>query len=480
MDSKAFLKGFNTAAEEARMNSFLAMSKEAKSAKGIPDLGYRGPIDKNIKPGDVIDYMRQFHKTFRAAPHWDFRFGKNKATGLHSFHTRQDYPAPGTSTYLGQSPTHSFDYLGWEGSIPRGSYGGGDVKVTDQGKILVTGIKPNELHFTMANDTENKRFALVQTGNETSKNWQLIRANHPQKLDVEKPHYKLVPHNDIDKHIEGLSEEAISTPKVDGALNFIKLHRDKIDLISHRISKKTKAPILHTERVLGLRPKIELPKDWNNSVLLGEVYGMKGNTVIPPQELSGILNSTILNALNKQKAEGIDLKTMLFDVAKKNGEKVEVPYKDRLELLKDIHKYLPKNKFTLPEVAVGPKAIKAMLDKIRSGKYNTTEEGIVTHDNGKTHKVKLVDEDDVYIKSFEDAEKGSKYEGRAIGAINYSLTSTGPVVGKIGTGILDSLRKLMFEHPEEFIGRIARIKHQGQYEKTQAYRMPVLLNIHEG
>lgn len=455
------------------------LNKEAKSAVGIKDRGYFGRLDKGIAAGDIVDYMRQDHRAFKAGPHFDFRFGK-KSTGLHSFHTRQDYPAPGTRTQLGHSPVHTYDYLGWSGDIPKGQYGGGRVDVKDQGKILITGIKPNEVHFTIATEAENKRYALVQIGDDKSKRWELIRANLPQKVDAEKPKFKLVPHNEIDKHVEGLSEEAIGTPKVDGALNYVTLNRGKVDLISHRISKKTKAPILHTERFFGDRPKIELPKEWNNSVLLSEIYGEKNNIAVPCQAVSGILNSNIFTSLDKQKSEGITLKAMLFDIAKKNGQKIELPYSERLELLKDIHKHLPKDKFTLPEVAKGPVEIKALLDKIRSGKYPTTEEGIITHDKGKSHKVKLVDEEDVFIKSFEPAEKGSKYEGKAIGSINYSLTEDGNAVGRIGSGLDDSLRKLMFEQPNDFIGRIARIKHQGQYDKTKAYRMPVLLNIHEG
>jgi ATP-dependent DNA ligase len=90
---------------------------------------------------------------------------------------------------------------------------------------------------------------------------------------------------------------------------------------------------------------------------------------------------------------------------------------------------------------------------------------------GKPIKVKPRQEHDVFIR---EVFPGGKYPGDA-GGFRYSLDETGPIVGKVGSGLSDDTRKLLWE----MIGRRARIAAQEQFP-SGAYRAPSLLAIHEG
>lgn len=83
-------------------------------------------------------------------------------------------------------------------------------------------------------------------------------------------------------------------------------------------------------------------------------------------------------------------------------------------------------------------------------------------------KPQLLD-DDVVIVGFYDAEPGSKYEGRAVGGIEF-LRSNG-YVGR-AAGMDDPTRTQMYNSPELFLGKVAELAHHGEFSDTGALRHP--------
>jgi ATP-dependent DNA ligase len=213
---------------------------------------------------------------------------------------------------------------------------------------------------------------------------------------------------------------------------------------------------------------------------MAEVYGTKNGQPIPQQQTSALLNSSLYKSLTDQEKNNIKLKAMLFGVAKYNDEKVkfDLPYDKRKEILIDALKLLPKDQFHLPEEAKGAKAALELWHKIKQDKHTHTNEGVVIHPPvGVPTKVKLMPEQDVYIRSFFPGE--GKYTNKGVGGFYYSHTPKGEIAGKVGTGFDDSLRILMFKNPKQFIGRKARVHSQGELP-SGALRAPALINIHEG
>jgi hypothetical protein len=459
---------------------FEQLLKSAKEeAKGIPSRKIMHPPNKGLSAGELIDYVIQQHDAHRAGKHFDLRAGK-KGLGLHSFATRRDVLEnlePGGIAELAPQSTHSYKYKDFEGEIgPPGVYGAGTVKTHSKGKLLLTKVTPDAIHFTTADNKPENRYALIKNNDR----WMLIRPHSISATGVKKEHYTSIPPEKIDAAIKNLKDTDVVQPKLDGALVQLLLRANKKpEILSHRTSKETGNPIVHTERFFGGRPEMPELNEHKDSVLLGELFGTRNGKAIPVQELGGILNSTIANSLDRQKKQNVELKTMLFDIAKHKGKTQDQPYAERKKVLETIFSLLPKDKFQLPEEAKKEDA-RQLLRRIQSGRHPLTTEGVVIHhEDKKPTKLKLTDEHDVYVKDIFPAAKDSKYHRRGVGGFTYSLEPNGAEVGRVGSGLSDQLRQDMFSDPESYLGRIARIRAQGQFDKTKAFRAPTLLGLHQ-
>ena len=442
--------------------------KSAASAVGIPDRKvYGNHLD--LKKGDLIDYVEQEHLADKAGKHTDFRIG-NKELGLYSWAVRNGMPGEGVPTMGVRQPLHAHEYKDFQGNIESG-YGKGAVKKLSSGKMLVTDITDNKILLTKADKQQGERLNLIHTG---EGNWIMNVSSHPEKPDVKKPEFKLIPSTSLDSFIDGLEEGDIVQPKVDGASSIIHLKNKRTEMFSHRISKKNNKAIVQTEKVLGHRQKLTYPDKYNNTHLLGEIYGIKDGKYIPAQEVSGLLNSSIANSLQSQKEDKVHLKTMLFDIVSNE------PYPQRLAKLHEIAKHLPADKFHVVESVSSPDKIKELFKTLKSKSHPLTEEGfIVRKKNGDALKGKFTEEHNGYIKGFSKAEQGTKYEGNAVGAIVATENSDGS--GKefnVASGLDDKLRKLLHSNPNEFIGRKFSFTSLGRTD-SKSHRMPVFKSLEE-
>lgn len=452
------------------------VDKEAAPAVGIPDREQYGDLGK-LQAGQMLDWAVQHHLAQRAGPHYDVRLGTPE-TGLYSWAARKGLPAPGQKHLAVQQPLHEHSYGSFEGKIPSG-YGAGEVKRHDLGRILLTKVAPNEIHFTTAHQRYPERYLLKQT---KDKNWLLINTTPTQPIPFTKERYTSVSPEQVEPILDKLKPGSSVQAKIDGAATLTKLLNKHFDVVSYRASKVTGGPITHTERVFGGRPEVNLPPEMRGSVLRGETYGVNpAGKSIPPQELGGLLNSAVEKSLNQQQERGTDLKNLLFNIQQYGKTPVPetTPYAERMEMLKRIMPHLPAGKFELPPEAKTPEEAKALWQRVQSGQHPLTQEGVVIHPpTGRPMKAKLMDEHDVHLREMFPATPGSKYEGNAVGGFRYSHEPTGPIVGEVGTGISDALRRDMFQSPEAYVGRVAKVKAQEKLP-SGALRAPVLLAMHE-
>lgn len=449
-------------------------------APGIKRKEYIGN-DQKIQTGQLLDYIVQHHAAHRRGAHKDLRIG-NKNMGLFSWALNQPVSkVEGVAQTAARTNLHTHEYGQFEGEIPRPNYGAGYVTKEDEGKVLITNRTPNTISFSRADKKHPERYTLIKPGDKYGKNyWLLYRKKTPSDSGAEKLQYKTIPKEDIVNYLKNLPEGYTVQPKLDGALNFVNIKDGKLELLSHRTSKTTGKPVIQTERVFNNVPH-GIPKEFNDTVLHAELYGHKNDKPLKAQETSGLLNSTIENALKTKKEKGVDLKGMLFNISRYKGNVVDqnTPYSERMEMLKAILPHLPEGKFHLPEQATNPKDAKALWDKIKQEAHSHTTEGVIVHPpTGKPLKAKIMDEQDVYIKGFTKAEKGSKYENNAIGAISYGFTPTDKIVGTVSSGLSDTLRKAMYNNPCDYIGRKIKLMSQGQ-RKAEVLRSPVFLGLKE-
>ena len=451
--------------------------KSPDFAPGLPKKDEHGDLSQ-LKSGDLVDFVVQRHAAARAGPHYDVRIGRPD-TGLFSWATRKEFPKPGGKIALFQQPLHRHEYKDFEGEIPAGEYGAGTVKKHEEGRVLITKISDKAIQFTKAHKKNPERFALVRPKVEKMP-WILINTTPTEPVPYQKTHYTKVPPSDANKVFDGLQPGSSVQAKVDGAAALTKILDDKLEVVSYRTAKETGHPITHTERIFKGGPTITIsvPKQYIGSILRQELYGTRKGKVIRPQELGGILNATVAHSMEAQKERGIELKNMLFDVQQigKKSTK-EMPYSERMTALKEIAKLLPKERFHVAEEATTPEAAKKLFELIRSGKHPLTREGVVVHPSkGKPSKIKFVEDHDVHITGIFPGE--GRLKGKGAGGFTYALKEGGPAVGKVGTGFDEALRRDMHKNPDDYIGRVAKIRAQEQHP-SGAFRAPTLIALHE-
>ena len=458
--------------------------KAADEALGIPDRKRFGDVSR-LPKDQLIKWIVQVHEARRAGKHFDVRFGTPQ-TGLYSWATRKELPGPGEKRMLYQQPQHGYDYAGFQGRIESG-YGAGTVKTHDMGTIGVQEATNDKIKFFTAHKGTPEFYTMIRTtgprkgAGRTARtqggNWLLINTTPikaPEFLGTNeqgmaKLKYKSVPAEDVEKLF---TKGNIIQSKVDGAAMLYKLFGDRIEAVSYRVGKK--GPIVHTQRMFGPGGlKAKIPPELVGSILRGEAYGTQKGKSIPPQELGGLLNSSVARSLEMQKQKGVQLRTMLFDVA---GEQ-DKPYAERLAKLQQVISFLPKEKFHLPETATEPPAMRKLWEGISTGKNPLTSEGIVSWpEKGLPTKVKVLPESDVWVKGVFPGEKGLASVGA--GGFEYGTSPEGPVVGRVGTGFSGEARKQMLADPEGWVGRMARIRSMGQFPGG-AHRAPSFLALHE-
>ena len=437
--------------------------KTAEEAKGIADRKNYGDHQK-LTAGTIADLVIQEHLADKAGPHFDYRIG-NSDTGLISWATKHPIPKPGERISLFQQPVHNHDYKDFQGKIESG-YGKGEVKTNTLGRVLITKVTPDSLQYTIADKRNPQRYVILKP--EGWDNWLLLNNTKTKPLPYDKEHLKTLDESEIPKG-------SIAQPKVDGAAAFTELGKNRAEVYSYRKHKETGDPIVHTERVFGKALQLDVPKNLRGTVLRGELYGESGGKSLEPQDLGGLLNANIENSLTAQKDKGVNLKQMIFDIKRFGNKEVSsaMPYSERKKLIEQALAILPKDKYSIaPE-----KDAKKLLAEIKAGKNPLTQEGIVIHPpTGPAMKVKLVGEHDVHVTGIFSGE--GKHEGRRAGGFTYSLQPGGNDVGRVGTGISDNTREQLHLQPDEYKGRVARIKSQGQH-RSGAHRAPSLIAFHE-
>jgi len=452
--------------------------KQADYAEGIPSKFDYGDISK-LKPGQMLDYVVNKHQARRAGLHYDVRFG-NPELGLFSWAARKGVPEPGVKHLAIQQPLHSHSYREFEGDIPEG-YGAGSVRKFDEGKVLITKAGPQGIHFTTAHRRFPERFALIPPKNPSKKNWLLINTTKTEPIPYEKVHYTSVPPERAEEVLKNLQPGSSVQAKIDGAASLTKLYKDHFEVLSYRASKTGK-PIVHTERVFQNRPEVQIPKDLQGSVFRGELYGERDGKVIPPQQLGGLLNSAVAKSITDQQAQKIKLRNMLFDATQIGNKPVtDTPYANRLATVRDAISRIPlPEQFHAPEEATTPESALNLWNTVKQRKDPYGHEGVVIHPvTGKPMKVKMRDEHDVLIRGYVPGK--GKYHGVGIGTLTYTDPKLGPsgkVLGEVGTGFSDELRRDIFNKPDDYIGRIARVIAQEKHP-SGALRAPAFLAFHE-
>lgn len=433
-----------------------------QTAKGIRDRSNYGDL-RSLRTDIPLTLVRQAHNARKAGKHTDLRIGTTG--GMFSWALPKDLPEkPGEKKLAIPQPLHSWSYNDFEGTIGKG-YGSGTVKRLEKSGVIVLENSPTRLTFTRGDMRNPPVYTMIPTKNG---NWLVMMRGDDIPLTIKtysKEHFKSMP---IEKIMDVMDEKAYATPKLDGAGALATIGKHGVRVFGIRPDKDGN-PIEYTDHIGGLRG-IQTPRDLVGTTLRGEVVAERDGRVLPPQELSGYLNSILVNAAARRVREGMSLRMAPTAIVGPNGDdydrrKVsEIVARLALPQFMDIPKY---------DRDAAMKAIEAM----RKGRHPLTSEGLVIQREGQRPvKMKLTDDSDVVVRNIFPAV--TKDGSRRAGGFEYSLPGSDSIVGRVGTGFDHRLLQDMLDNPDNYLGRTARIRHFGQYD-SGAYRAPAFISMKE-
>ena len=93
--------------------------------------------------------------------HYDFRLEMERVLKSWAI-TKTPPKTAGTKRLAMQTEDHPVEYISFEGTIPKGQYGAGKVKIWDKGKYILEKKEKNELLFELQGKKLKGKYALIR------------------------------------------------------------------------------------------------------------------------------------------------------------------------------------------------------------------------------------------------------------------------------------------------------------------------------
>lgn len=101
------------------------------------------------------------HRHCSAHPHYDFRLERGGV--LRSWAVPRGLPeSPGVKRLAVEVQDHPVGYIGFEGTIPEGSYGAGQVEIWDSGTYSEEGWDRDKVVVELAGGRLSGRYAVIR------------------------------------------------------------------------------------------------------------------------------------------------------------------------------------------------------------------------------------------------------------------------------------------------------------------------------
>jgi bifunctional non-homologous end joining protein LigD len=137
------------------------------------------PGEEPLPHGDDDTFVIQEHHARRL--HWDFRLERDGV--LVSWALPKGVPDdPGTNHLAVHTEDHPLEYATFAGEIPKGEYGGGQVKIWDRGTYETEKWTDREVKIVLHGSKVSGRYVLFRT---RDRNWMIHRMDPPVSPDAE-------------------------------------------------------------------------------------------------------------------------------------------------------------------------------------------------------------------------------------------------------------------------------------------------------
>lgn len=450
----------------------IARKKAGEFAPGIPESRARSEIP-TIKAPVLWTMAEQKHDADRAGLHYDLRLSDGSTA--YSWAIRKGLPAIGERRLAIRQPDHDHSYISFQGQLGKG-YGSGRVYLNRLGMMSLLKSSPSSVRWAALDKKNPQEFLMVHTPAYGKDAWQVqnVTPTVEKRPDVPlgKPKFDDASPSDLPRF---MSDRYALSSKIDGAHMTVHFG-DRVEVFSQQPS--VTGELVNHSYVFGVDEPV--PASLKGTKVRAEAFAVKGKTVLPNRELAGLLNSSPGEVLRRMKDEGIQLVLAPIKMIADKGKPVDAaPYKDHIRMMSVVAKQAPGH-WMMPDIAITLEDKKKLAEKIRTGKHPLTEEGMVAWPlkevGARPTKLKYVDHFQVYIQDVYPMMSGGKPTELA-GGFWYSLTPSGPSVGKVGTGFSDVLRKEMWEGRKDLKGRKVVIESLGRFP-SGAYRAPSFVSFH--
>jgi bifunctional non-homologous end joining protein LigD len=405
---------------------------------------------EDMGPKREIEYVIQEHEADRAGRHFDLRLvlnGKSASWAIPMKGKRGGLarmPEPGERWAAIRQPDHLVEYNKFEGEIPKGQLGAGQVKIWARGKADIHKIEDGHVHFEIFSGPAKGRYVIVQTNGTQG----LILSKKPEPAEPwTKPQYtKKAP-----EVLDALEGQAGLTAerKVDGASVEMRIEDGRVRVLSHRVSKRSGQLVEHTARLPHLDDL--RTEGLDGTAVRAEAWHPRGVNF-----LSGTLNSNVEKARATQRTAG-PVRLGVFDIVKYKGRDVRgLPYAERRAIYEKVAEQLG-SKHVEPVRSV--KSGFANFYEQQVALKHTPTDGVVVKDGSQPYdakplvKVKPSDLADCEVVKLTEGK--GKHAGR-LGALTVKVPDNGKNI-QVGTGFSDWERQWIWDHRDEMPGEVARV-----------------------
>ncbi|HEX3794219.1 MAG TPA: non-homologous end-joining DNA ligase [Acidimicrobiales bacterium] len=390
------------------------------------------PMGGTSSTGSHPSFVIQEHHA--RALHWDFRLEHNGV--LVSWALPKGVPQdPKTNHLAVHTEDHPMDYGSFEGSIPQGEYGGGDVRIWDHGHYELEKWRANEVMVVLHGSKVSGRYVLFPTD---GKNWMIHRMD-PAPEDYTPLPERVRPMLATPGKLPSKDGDWAYEIKWDGVRAIAYVDGGRVRLQSRNDKDLTAAfpDFRELGATIGARPCI---LD-GEIVVLGE--DGKPNFGLLQRRLH-VVNT---NAIKKLAAD-YPASYVIFDVMHLDGRRLTgLPYDDRRKILEELN--LSGGSFTTAESfrdVSGADILRATVENGLEGVIAKRRDSLYLEGkrNDTWVKVKNIQTQEVVIGGWTE---GAGNRTGSIGALLLGIPAGRGLryVGKVGTGFNERDRKELLD-----------------------------------
>lgn len=204
-------------------------SKPPKNSDALSDYARKRAFDKTPEPGPEVfageNNAFVVHRHHATRLHYDVRLERDGTLKCWAV-PKGLPPRPGIKRMAVQTEDHPVKYLDFEGTIPKGEYGGGDMWIFARGRYEITKEKKDGFYFRFQSREWNDEYRMIHT---KGKDWLCERLVPPQIDWLRDPIEPMLAQN-RDKPFD--SPDFLYEVKWDGIRAMVSLDEGKITIRS--------------------------------------------------------------------------------------------------------------------------------------------------------------------------------------------------------------------------------------------------------